>query len=75
MPAPTQSLAIARAVGTCYCVRHGIDQGLAKLATAMWLDGLGLDPYLAWDGASPEVIALAHEIFCKLDCNCTPPAE
>jgi len=75
MPTPTQHLATARAVGTCYCVRHGIDQGLAKLATATWLDRLGLDPYDAWDGASPEVIALAHEIFCKLDCNCNPPSK
>jgi len=75
MPTPLQSLATARAVGTCYCVRHGVHQGLAMLATAAWLDELGLDPHDAWDGATPEVIALAHEIFCKLDCNCNPPTE
>jgi len=68
--------AIARAIGVCLYKSGRADQATIVAATTTWLKAQGADPRLAWERATPEIIARADYIQSRLgpDCKSLPDA-
>ena len=71
----TGDAAIARAIGMCLYKAGRADQATIIAATTTWLKAQGADPRLAWERATPEVIAKADAIQSRLGPDCKSLAD